>query len=379
MLEDFYEKIVIRYKKRVQIKNFEDPRRKAIYSQTELSTEQKNEIDALYMTNFGEKIPHVWHRHYTAFTGNFDVNYFPESLYIPLFERCMNLDKAYVKCFEDKNILPLAAAAVGIKTPRTVVSSVKSALRNGKGEIISQSCAIEILNAAGDVFCKPSVDSSSGRGCAPAVFRNGKEELSGKSAEDFLSGLGKNFVIQERLNCHKSIADIYPGSVNTFRVITYRWKDSIKFFPVIMRIGSGGATVDNAHAGGMFIGVNSDGSLREKAFTEFKKEFTAHPDTNKVFADCRVEHFQRVPEAAEKMHQMLAQLGVINWDFTIDEEGDPVIIEANISGGSPWMAEMACGCGPFGENTAEILRWMKLMKNTPRSQRRKYEFGYNFE
>ena len=62
------------------------------------------------------------------------------------------------------------------------------------------------------------------------------ELVSGKGAKEFILSLGEDAVIQERLVCHKSITDIYPGSVNTFRVITYRWKDDVLHMPVIMRI-----------------------------------------------------------------------------------------------------------------------------------------------
>lgn len=57
-----------------------------------------------------------------------------------------------------------------------------------------------------------------------------------------MSGLGENFVLQERIKCHESIRKIYAGSVNTFRIMTYRWHDSIVSAPVIMRIGRGGTS-----------------------------------------------------------------------------------------------------------------------------------------
>ena len=41
--------------------------------------------------------------------------------------------------------------------------------------------------------------------------------------------------------------------------------------PLALRIGQGGSYLDNAHVGGMFIGVNDLGELNEEAFTEFGK------------------------------------------------------------------------------------------------------------
>ena len=127
-------------------------------------------------------------------------------------------------------------------------------------------------------------------------------------------------MLQERIQCHKDIAAIYPGSVNTFRIMTYRWKDQFFTCPVIMRIGQGGSYLDNAHAGGMFIGINADGTLNKTAFTEWKKEFTKHPDTGLEFHGYRIPLFPKVIDAAKKMHDTMPQIGVANWDFTLDRE-----------------------------------------------------------
>jgi D-alanine-D-alanine ligase-like ATP-grasp enzyme len=142
-----------------------------------------------------------------------------------------------------------------------------------------------------------------------------------------------------------------------------------------MRIGQGGSNLDNAHAGGMFIAVDDNGTLHEKAFTEFKKEFIEHPDTHLKFNNYKIDFFPEVLKAAVKCHSMIPQLGCINWDFTIDANGDPILIEANLRGGGIWMLEMAHGCGPFGDKTPEILRWMKKMKYLKFTEREPYRYG----
>ena len=157
--------------------------------------------------------------------------------------------------------------------------------------------------------------------------------------------------------------------------MTYRWKNSIEYVPIIMRIGKGGAHVDNAHAGGMFIAVDSDGTMHEKAFTEFKDIFVEHPDTHVVFANQKISLLPSVINAAIKMHYAMPQIGVINWDFTIDKDGNPVLIEANINGGSIWLFEMAHGVGAFGENTKDILKWLNKIKKMNSTQRMEHLFG----
>lgn len=355
-----------------ETKKYWDPRRRAIYSQVALTKEQKKAIDQLYLTHYGRKIPYTWHRHYTAFTGNFDEKYIPESLYLPEFELHMNCAQYYAKAFSDKNLQPMISAAAGIAMPRTILSCVEGVLRDTDNQFLSAIEAEEILRDQADAFCKPSVDSNSGRGCFAVSFVEGVDRLSGKTAGQILAELGNNFVIQQRLFCHEDIRRLYAGAVNTFRVTTYRWRDQICYIPAVMRIGQKGAVVDNAHAGGMVIAIDDDGTLHEKAFTEFRQEYTCHPDTGVSFAGYRIGNFPAVLDAAVRAHQAIPQLGVVSWDFTLDEEGIPVLIESNLKSGSVWLFQMSHGCGPFGERTAEILEWLKLMRKTKHPEEHRF-------
>ena len=365
------------YLKKSEIKKFRDPRRVGILSSITLTEEQKSAIDTLYLENYGKKIPHTWHKHFTAYTGKFDPYYFPELLFIPAFEKFMN-DRRYTAALSDKSLLTLLAAAdsVQVKMPKTYVSSTRGLLQDGKGAIISQEKATDILNSFGDSFIKPSVDSSSGQNCMKLKVKNGIDESTGWTIDKVFAAVGSNFVAQECITCHPSIRAIYPNSVNTFRIITYIWKDTIEHMPIIMRIGRNGSYVDNAHAGGMFIAVSDEGVLHKKAFTEFKDEFEQHPDTGIVFAGHKIENMAGVIDAAKRMHRAISQVGCINWDFTIDEEGTPILIEANINGGSVWLIEMAHGCGAFGKHTPEILQWIRFCESIPQSERHKYSYGY---
>lgn len=369
------DKMQVNKKRRWEIKKFTDPRRVSIYTAVTLTKEQEKAIDALYLENYGEKVPYTWHRHFTAYTGKFDVNYFPELLFIPEFEYFMNINKAYATALSDKKVLPFIADCVNIAVPKCFLSASGGVLCDSNNRFIPKECALSVLRDIGEVFAKPSVDSQSGRGCMVLNIQNGVDLISGMNAETVLESLGANFVIQERLSCHESIARIYDKSVNTFRVITYRWKNKIYHMPAIMRIGRGGNYLDNAHAGGMFIAIDDDGTLHDTAFTEFKDEFKVHPDTHIKFAEYQISLFPKVVDAAYRMHEAIPQMGCINWDFTINKEGVPVLIEANMKDGSVWLVEMAHGCGAFGQNTAEILQWIRKMKNASTDEYQKYAFG----
>lgn len=356
-------------------KKYKNKKRVEIYSKISLTEEQKNQIDNFYKENYGKKVPHTWHRHFMAFTGNFDEKYIPELLYIPEFEAYMNLNKSYSFVFSDKNILPYFANCAGVRIPETIISCTKGVFRNEQNQIIDKEEVLSIFCDVGKVFIKPSVDTGSGVNCFVIDLSGGKDIISGKKIEDIIKEMGADFVVQKLIKCHKSITDIYSGSVNTFRVISYLWNGEVRLLPAIMRIGRGGNFVDNAHAGGMFIAVDDDGTLHKTAFTEFKDEYEFHPDTNLQYEGYKIELFPEVLSAAKRMHEIIPQIGVVNWDFTIDEEGNPVLIEINISGGSVWLSQMAHGKGAFGEHTGEVLQWMAQMRKLSYLEKRKYAYG----
>ncbi len=376
---DIIDRLEIAQKRKGEIKKYKDPRRMSIYSQTELSFEQKQAIDELYIGNYGRKIPYTWHQHFTAFTGNFDKNYFPELLFIPEFEHFMNLKKENCIALADKSITGLLAKALEIDSPKIIVSATGGIFRDERFQQIDVSQVISILSEIGEVFCKPSIDSSSGMGCRVVDLKAGKDKISGKSIETILNELGKDFLIQEKIQCHEKVKALHPNSVNTFRVMTYRWKDGIRVLPVIMRIGQGKSFLDNAHAGGMFIAINNDGQLHKTAFTEFHESFEVHPDSKIIFKDHIIPFVPQVIETAKRLHMAYPDIGVISWDFTIGRNGSPILIEANLMYQSVWLPEIAHGCGAFREDTAEILRWMKTMKSLKKSERYKIRYGYNFE
>ena len=124
IVSNIIDKINLYLIRKNEINKFNNPQRKEIYNKIILNDEQIKEIDELYKNNYGHRIPYTWHKHYTAFTNNFDKNYFPELLYIPEFERFMNINKEYCKAFSDKNVTPLIANSINVKTPKQIIACV---------------------------------------------------------------------------------------------------------------------------------------------------------------------------------------------------------------------------------------------------------------
>ena len=136
------------------------------------------------------------------------------------------------------------------------------------------------------------------------------------------------------------------------------WNGKVNHVPLALRIGQGGGYLDNAHAGGMFIGVSDTGQLNSVAFTEFGDRYEKHPDTQIEFKNYVIDFVPEIIKTTEKLHLSTPQLGIISWDITVDECKMIVLIEANTRGQRIWFPQMANGKGAFGENTKEILQFI---------------------
>lgn len=160
-------------RKRRELTKITDPRRQAILKEVKLSPSQKEQIDEVYIKNYGKRISYDWHRLYMSFTGQFDARYFPELLYIPRFESFMNTPD-YSSVFADKNLLTLLTGGLqGVSVPHTFISCCNGIFRDENMALVSEQRASDILSSLGEVFVKPTVDSCSGSNCRVVNFIGG--------------------------------------------------------------------------------------------------------------------------------------------------------------------------------------------------------------
>ena len=179
---DLEEARVVSFFFRQQRHFINSPEARAIWEKVKLTPKQEQEIDEFWTEHYGEKIPHSWHRYYTAFTGNFDVRYIPDPIYLTGAERRMNSKHDYVSVLQDKNLIPLIARSAGIKTPEVIVSCTNGVLRDGANNIITESEADSLLKDAGEGFYKASLDSCGGASCRCVNYGMGGGAYSFRAA-----------------------------------------------------------------------------------------------------------------------------------------------------------------------------------------------------
>ena len=340
---------------------------------TPLTDAQKAEVDEFYMEHFGQKVPYSTHELLTSFTGVFDVRYIPMEIYYSDIEYTFDSNRPYIHVFENKNLVPYLAKAAGVKTPDTIWDNVDGLNFDGERNFVSRDQMAEIIRSYDKIFVKPSVGTSGGTGCK--IYSDIQKENKDTRAivDEILAEYKANFIVQDVIKNCESLRQIHPYSLNTSRLVTYIVDGQVKHMPGILRVGRNKMKVDNLSAGGILASIDDNGQMGDYTFSwkyDFKSE--THPDTGFVFKDGFVKEYPKLIEAAEKMHRLLPNLKIVNWDFTIDDAGDPVLIEINGEGGSGFeMVQIGHAQGAFGDDTAhvlEITRDLNKLKKVDRDQ-----------
>ena len=148
------------------------------------------------------------------------------------------------------------------------------------------------------------------------------------SLDELRSRFGNaTFIIQEKLKNHLAIDAVYNKSLNTIKLITFLNDDgTVDFFDSVMRFGAGGNFVDNASRGGVFVGIEEDGTLQEVGYHEpgIKKNLVVngyHPDTNVKFGGMKIPYWDELLSAAKEFHKFFYGIPSIGWDVAITPDG----------------------------------------------------------
>lgn len=359
-LDSVYSKLVARHRITKQKKSINDPRRKKIRNRYALTPQQIKQTEDYYLSNYGKKIHLFWHELYYGVSGKFDYRYFPEYLYIPILESILNNDKASVDFLSNKvnQYIFFSPRKDLVKMPELVGGVINNLpIDQNLSSQSFQTLSDNIKRLKQPVFIKPLRDSS-GRGCY--ILKH--EEISEGRLRTIAKEQKGSYLIQKVIKNSEQIRKIYPTALNTFRIVTYRLNGKIFHMPSVLRIGRGGNNVDNAHAGGIFVGIADNGEFLPTAHTEFGLDFASHPDSGFIFENSKIEGFGKLIVAAEQLHRLLPYMGIVFWDLALRENDEPILVEANTEFGGIWLSQMAHGIGPFGDNTDEILKILRQKK-----------------
>ncbi|MGO1769617.1 MAG: sugar-transfer associated ATP-grasp domain-containing protein [Microbacterium sp.] len=135
-------------------------------------------------------------------------------------------------------------------------------------------------------------------------------------------------LLEEVLEQHAELAELYPDSVNTVRMITYRDPEgTLHLIASVLRIGNG-SVIDNFASGGMFTMLDDDGVALYPGVDKQSNIFPEHPVTGVTITGFRVPFFAEAIEMVTEATSRIPEVPYVGWDIAITPEG-PALIEAN--------------------------------------------------
>lgn len=235
---------------------------------------------------------------------------------------------------EDKRLFSAICKGYDISQPQLLFSLNKGLVTDCAGNTVTPRKMIETisLETSPKIFFKPTYGVG-GRGILVFIKKGDKyvgaadnEELS----ESFINSISPyDYVVQAGLIQHEAMDELYPGSINTFRIITRCREGHVNILFSLLRLGQHGNHVDNASVGGMYTRIDTEnGVLYDYAISGPGSRIYKHPDTGFVFANYKIPFWDEIIKFAEHLALCFKEIEYIGWDIAYTSEG-PSVIEGN--------------------------------------------------
>ncbi len=141
---------------------------------------------------------------------------------------------------------------------------------------------------------------------------------------DYLVLQAPNLELEEIIVQHPAVAAIYPGSINTVRMVTLKGH----LVTAMFRIGNG-KFVDNFNSGGMVAPMDPDtGTVIDRALDKQKNLYDIHPTTGTPIKGFTFPDWDRARALVAQAATVIPQVGYVGWDVCFTPEG-PCLVEGN--------------------------------------------------
>lgn len=170
------------------------------------------------------------------------------------------------------------------------------------------------------------------KGIGMETFKVNISEEENRAVYERLCSLAPG-IVEEYLKQDESIAEFYPDSVNTIRVITAYKDGKAKVIMAAIRTGMSGAT-DNWSQGGISASIDPESGVIESDGADFcGKRYVEHPASNKKFRGFRIPHWDAVVQCCCNAAEMCPDTPFVGWDVAILQDGRVALIEGNLDFG----------------------------------------------
>lgn len=309
---------------------------------------------------FTSRVEPYSYRLFSRYMGA-DTDIIPEDIGHTYLEKTLN-PRRYRDYYADKNIFDTMFGEGAM--PATILRRI-----GGSCLMDANYCSLNNLQIGGGknslaslshLVLKPTVDSCSGQGVI--LFEKIEDNYIAKKenvklTHDFLFSYGDDFILQEAIEQHPSLARFNLTSVNTIRLAVYRSikDEQVHVVAGIVRVGRNGEVCDNAHMGGKFIGIDvSTGDLGKYACDQYGNRSDTWNGINYRNGQFTIPYWGKVVAFAQYVGSKIHHCRLVALDIALDKEGIPKLIEFNVDGFSFWLF-MYCSQKPLGAYTDEII------------------------
>lgn len=287
-------------------------------------------------------------------------NIVPSNICHDIIEPLLNPFK-YCKYYADKNVFDKLLPEGFL--PSTILRKMNGFYYDKNYRRVCCSDISELISniKTERIIIKPSVDGSSGK--KVSMFRKIGDEWMDNTGDvldnGYLDNFGPDFIIQEAVEQSEYINQFNPTSVNTLRLTVYRSVNDDKCVvpSAIIRIGGKGSVVDNAHAGGCFVGINPDGTLCHKVLNQYGEQSEVFNGID-FRNDYMIPNYEKVLDFAKEVGRHIIHHRLLALDIVLTKDNTPKLIEFNVEYYSMWLFQYTAGPA-FGEYTDEILSYCK--------------------
>lgn len=281
--------------------------------------------------------------------GAFSADYVPYSYYYAYIIDALNP-------IHDRKVLTNKGMAFNyhgqIPQPKTVIRCIRGVFFDNDNNIISKGEAQSIVAKNNHtMIIKPILACGAGEGIKLIPESTTKHEII-----DILSQYGDDFIVQDKLKQSSLMDRLNQTSLNTMRLTTLLLDDGVHLLSACVRMGQAGSIADNVALGGLIVGINNDGTLHEFGFDSLGQK---HPGHNNVeFTQFTIPNFEKCVDLVKEAHKQIATCRIVGWDIALDENNQPVLVEANLR--RPGITlEQLCTGPIFGPHTDKVIKLVK--------------------
>lgn len=245
--------------------------------------------------------------------------------------------------------------------PKTFIRNINGLYYDEEYKLISEAQANDIIFALHKSFDKIIVKPTyldSGVGVR-AFLLNGEKNILNQNTTLTIRELNniyhQNYIVQEGVDQHPFMSQFNCTSVNTVRMATYRdLNGNIRALSAVLRIGKTGSVVDNAHGGGKFTGLSSDGKLKPFISNHYGVKESNFNNINFTDTLYAIPNFNEIVNFASKVSTHIIDHNLIALDIALKRDGYPTLLEYNVGGFSSWIFNLG-GESVFKQYTHEII------------------------